>query len=77
LIDFYDNQGTFIGDKKSIPVDMPFWNQVVIKGDVIPGASEAQLVIRMYSRMGNIWTDDASLKFNSIEDLKNGSFEGK
>ena len=78
LVDFYDNRGTFIGDRRvPIPTDMPFWNHVVINGDVVPGASYAILLVRMYSKKGNIWVDDASLKFNGIEDLKNGSFEEK
>jgi len=75
---FYDNRGSFIGYRKQpVPVDVPFWNYVGIKGDVLPGASEAQLKIRIDSKQGNVWVDDASLKFNSIEDLKNGSFEEK
>jgi hypothetical protein len=76
LVDFYDNRGSLLSAPgHPIQIDMPFWHYIVIKGNTPPGATEAQLVVRVFSKKGNVWVDDASLKFNLIEDLKNGSFE--
>lgn len=75
---FYDDRGSVITHaKKAIPVDNPFWTPVVLSGEIPKGASEVRLVIHIYSKEGNVWVDDVSLKFNSINDMKNGSFEEK
>lgn len=78
LVDFYDNRGSLLAaPAMALMVDMPFWNRIVVKGNIPPGAATAQLVTRVYSKKGNVWMDDAVLRFNEIDDLKNGSFEEK
>ena len=76
---FYNSEGlTHNADqKKLLPADLPFWHYVSFKGIVSPGAQEAAIMVHQYSKRGNLWIDDASLRFNLIEDLKNGSFEEK
>lgn len=78
IVDFYDNRGSLLAAPNvRLMVDMPFWNRVIVKGNVPPGAATAQLVARIYSKKGNVWMDDAILRFDGIGELKNGSFEEK
>lgn len=75
---FFDGAGNNI-NKQSVfvPVDMPFWNRVVIKGDVPKGAVRALVGVALYSKSGNFWIDDFSMKVDGKEVLKNTSFEEK
>jgi hypothetical protein len=59
------------------PLDIPFWNRVVLKGVVPEGAVRAQVVVVLASKKGSMWVDDVSLKIDGKDVLKNGSFEEK
>jgi hypothetical protein len=76
-IKFSDDQGINSWRKVLLPVDLPFWQYVSIKGATPPNARQITILVNQYSKKGNIWVDDASLRFNLIEDMKNGSFEEK
>lgn len=58
-----------------IPIDTPFWNRVSAKVAVPEGATRAMLGIIQASKKGNIWVDDASVKIDGKELIKNSSFE--
>lgn len=60
-----------------IPLDVPFWQRINLKGNVPKGAARFQIGASIYSKQGNFWIDDASVKFDGKEALKNGSFEDK
>lgn len=75
---FYDQGGNALGHLSAyVPVDLPFWNRVVLKGDVPKDAVRAVFSIALYSKKGSMWVDDVSVKFENKEAVKNGSFEGK
>lgn len=80
VLRFFDGGGNVMGNPVSAfyPNDIPFWNRVSIKGNIPEGAARAQALITLYSKKGNVWVDDVSLKLdNAREVLKNGSFEEK
>lgn len=58
-----------------IPLDTPFWNRVSGKVAIPEGATRVMLGIVQSSKKGNIWVDDASVKVDGKEVLKNASFE--
>lgn len=75
---FYDQGGNPIGHISAyIPLDVPFWNRVEVKGDVPATAARAMFAVGNYSKKGNMWVDDASAKFDDKEALRNRSFEEK
>lgn len=80
VLRFFDGGGNMIGNGVSAfyQNDIPFWNRVSIKGNIPENAARAQALITLYSKKGNVWVDDVSLKLdNAREVLKNGSFEEK
>lgn len=75
---FFDAAGNNIGKPSAFTsVDVPFWVRVSIKGDVPKGAARALVGVALYSKSGNFWVDDFSLKVDGKEVLKNTSFEEK
>jgi hypothetical protein len=78
FVNFFDQAGTgFATVGPFVTVDTPFWTRVYAKADVPPNASRIQFGVRMDSKKGNIWIDDASVKVDGKEILRNGSFEEK
>jgi len=78
LVHWFDQNGVGIGTAPGvIPLDTPFWNRISVKADPPPTAVRALLYVVQYSRKGNIWLDDVSVKFDNKEAIKNGSFEDK
>jgi len=75
---FFDNAGSQIGTVSAyMPVDTPFWNRVSLKGTVPNNAVRAQFSSVLNSKKGSLWIDDASMKIDGKEILKNGSFEDR
>lgn len=75
---FYDEGGNFMPfDVKSsaIATDTPFWSRHSINADVPPKARSAKFVSQVFSKAGNVWIDDVSVKVDDREVLKNGSFD--
>lgn len=73
---FWNNNNDLLGAPKTvIPIDTPFWNRTSF-GAVIPkDATRLQVQASNYSKNGNIWVDDVSVKVDGKEIIKNGSFE--
>lgn len=75
---FFDQSNRQVGMPANFsPVDVPFWTRVTFKGDVPGTAVRAQFGAENYSKKGNMWIDDISLKFDGKEALTNPSFEQK
>lgn len=60
-----------------IQPDYPFWNPITIKATPPDKTARAQLEVWQYSKAGNVWVDDVSMKVDGQEVVKNGSFEGR
>lgn len=77
LVHFFDNTGKLItAGGPFIPVDFPFWNQVRHKMAIPKGATRAHVGLWQYSKNGNAWIDDISVKVDDGENLlPNPSFE--
>lgn len=58
-----------------IPLDTPFWKRLSGKIAIPDGATRVVLGVIQNSKKGTIWVDDASIKVDGKEVLKNGSFE--
>jgi len=77
-LNFFNQNGGWMGAVGPyVPIDVPFWGRVYTKASIPEGAARAQLGIVLYSKKGNLWVDDVSIKVDSKEVLKNGSFEDK
>lgn len=75
-IGFYDAAGNSLAYHQAfLPNDLPFWTPVTIKAVPPPNAARADVQFWQYSKKGNIWIDDVSLKVDGKEVVKNGSFE--
>lgn len=73
---FFDSKlGVVSSSQAVIPIDTPFWTPLTIKAAVPENAIRVSVEFFNYSKKGNIWVDDVSMKFNGKEILKNGSFE--
>lgn len=78
MVHWFDQNGVGIGTAPAvIPLDMPFWNRISVKADPPQTAVRALLYVVQFSKKGNIWVDDVSVKFDNKEAIKNGSFEEK
>lgn len=74
---FFDQAGNQIQtDQAFIPTDLPFWNRIYIKSNVPKTAVRAQFSAVLNSKNGTLWLDDASMKVDGKEMLKNPGFEG-
>lgn len=77
-LNFFNQNGGWMGAVGPyVPIDVPFWSRVYTKVNIPEGAARAQLGAVLYSKKGNLWIDDVSIKVDSKEVLKNGSFEDK
>lgn len=77
-LNFFNANGGWMGAVGPyVPVDVPFWTRIYTKVQIPEGASRAQLGAVLYSKKGNMWVDDVSIKVDGKEVLKNGSFEEK
>lgn len=75
-IGFYDAGGNSLAYHQAfLPNDLPFWTPVTIKAVPPANAARADVQFWQYSKKGNIWIDDVSLKVDGKEAVKNGSFE--
>lgn len=73
---FFDANGNPLAFHQALlPVDLPFWTPVMIKATPPANAVRAQIEFWQYSKKGNIWVDDVSIKADGKELAKNGSFE--
>jgi hypothetical protein len=74
---FFDGSGKNVYQTPGplIPLDHPFWTKLETTVDVPAGAVRVQFAAVVYSRKGTVWIDDASVKIDGKEALKNGSFE--
>lgn len=75
---FLNENGAQVGKVgKFIPADNPFWNRLEIKTAIPPAATRVRVGVAMPSKVGTIWMDDASIKFdgNDKEMVPNNSFE--
>lgn len=74
----FDQAGNQMAPIKAfIANDLPFWHPMTIKADLPPNAARVQFGIGSYSKNGSIWIDDASVKVDGKDLLKNGSFEDR
>jgi hypothetical protein len=55
--------------------DVPVWKPFYMKKDIPPNIVYVRLGSVKFSKDGNIWTDDFSVKIDGVEVMKNGSFE--
>lgn len=77
-IGFYDAGGNSLAYHQAfLPVDLPFWTPVTIKATPPDKAARVDVQFWQYSKKGNIWVDDVSLKVDGKEVVKNGSFEDR
>lgn len=60
-----------------IQTDYPFWNPITIKAVPPEKTARAQIEVWQYSKSGNVWVDDVSMKVDGQDLVKNGSFEGR
>lgn len=60
-----------------IPTDYPFWNPITIKATPPDKTARAQIEIWQYSKAGNVWVDDVSMKVDGKDVIKNPSFEDR
>lgn len=75
---FFDAAGNSLAYHQAfLPIDYPFWTQVSVKATPPAKAARAQLEFWQYSKKGNIWVDDVSMKADGKDIMKNGSFEEK
>lgn len=75
---FFTNDLKPLGNVRAlIQTDTPFWNRVALKTDVPKDAAIGQFSVALYSKKGSMWVDDASVKVDGKEVLKNTSFEDK
>lgn len=75
---FYDEGGNFmVFDIKSsvLSMDTPLWSRHTITADVPEKARSARFVTQVFSKTGNVWVDDVSMKIDDKEILKNGTFD--
>lgn len=76
FVNVFDRNGTGIGTiGPYVPMDLPFWSRVYTKVDLNPNIAKIQFGASLYSKKGTFWVDDASVKIDGKEILKNGSFE--
>lgn len=75
---FLNDNGTQVGKVgKFVPADNPFWTRLEIKTPIPPAATRVRIGVAMGSKVGTIWMDDASIKFDASdkENVLNNSFE--
>jgi hypothetical protein len=79
FLEFIDMNGGRIGlpYEAFFPIDTPFWKRVSIKSPVPENAAGVRFSAVLYSKKGNLWVDDVSVKVDGKEAMKNGSFEDK
>lgn len=58
-----------------VPVDVPFWTPLKIKVNAPANAARVNVQFWMFSKKGNYWIDDVSLKIDGRQVFRNGSFE--
>jgi hypothetical protein len=79
-INFFDQNGTLmIGSTLGTYVqpDLPFWTRYSFSGKVPDNAARASLFMLRKSKKGEMFLDDASVKIDGKEAIKNPSFEEK
>jgi hypothetical protein len=78
ILDWLDKDVRFIrATGLPVPLDTPFWTFVSGTAQAPEGAAFVQLTIALRSKRGTLWVDDASLKVDGKEMIKNPSFEEK
>lgn len=77
-IGFFDAGGNSLAYHQAfLPNDLPFWTPVTIKATPPDKAARMDVEFWQYSKKGNIWIDDVSIKVEGKDIMKNGSFEDR
>lgn len=78
LVNYFNQSGGLmvgVSFATYLQTDIPFWTRYTLSGKVPENAARGSFYVMRKSRKGEIFVDDASVKVDGKEVLKNGSFE--